>query len=268
MARPIGAGDAGPIDAEHHRETVHSDVVDDLVPRPVEERRVDRDDGTQPTHRHAGGSGHRMLLGDPDVEEAIREARLERQQAGWARHRRRDGDEARIGLALLHDGIGEGLRVARRHGLRRSGHRVEHRGVVQVLLVVVLCGWVAAALLGENVDDDRPVRRQLDGVAERLLELGDVVPVDGSDVANAERLEERRRLEELADRRLERLDGALGRRSDDRHVAQEVLQLALAADVDGVESDVRQHLRQPIADARRQRLVLVLRRRLAFGRRW
>ena len=191
-----------------------------------------------------------MLLGDPDVEEAIREPRLERQQAGRARHRRRDGDEARVGLALLDDRIGEGLRVAGRYGLRRSGHRVEHRGVVQVLLVVVLGGRVAAALLGEDVDDDRPVRRQLDGVAERLLELGDVVPVDRSDVAHAERLEERRRLEELADRRLERLDGPLGRRADDWHVAQEALELALAADVDGIEPDVRQHLRQAVADPR------------------
>ena len=132
---------------------------------------------------------------------------------------------------------------------------------MEVLLVVVLGGRVAATLLGEDVDDDRPVCRQFDGVAERLLELGDVVTVDGSDVPHAERFEERRRLEELADGCLERLDGPLGRRADDRHLAQEPLELALAADVDGVEPDVRQHLRKALADTRRERLL-----ELRFGR--
>jgi hypothetical protein len=70
---------------------------------------------------------------------------------------------------------------------------------VEVLLVVVLGRRVAAALLGEDVDDDRALRRQLDGVAEGVLERLDVVTVDRTDVPDAERLEERRWLEELAD---------------------------------------------------------------------
>jgi hypothetical protein len=57
--------------------------------------------------------------------------------------------------------------------------RVEHRGVVEVLLVVVLGGRVAAALLGEHVHHDRALGRQLLGVAQRVLELLDVVAVDG-----------------------------------------------------------------------------------------
>ena len=92
---------------------------------------------------------------------------------------------------------------------------------MEVLLVVVLGRRVAAALLGEDVDDDRALGRQLGGVAQRVLELGDVVAVDRADVADAERLEERRRLEELAHRGLERLDAPLGLRADDRQVAQE-----------------------------------------------
>ena len=85
VARPVGTGDAGPVDAEHDRQAVQGDVVDDLVPGPVEERRVDRDDRAQPAHRHAGGAGDGVLLGDADVEEAVREAGLERQQARSAR---------------------------------------------------------------------------------------------------------------------------------------------------------------------------------------
>ena len=55
-------------------QAVQGDVVDDLVPGPVEERRVDRDDRAQAAHRHAGGAGDGVLLGDADVEEAVREA--------------------------------------------------------------------------------------------------------------------------------------------------------------------------------------------------
>ena len=145
-----------------------------------------------------------------------------------------------VGLGLLDDRLGERLRVAGRHGLGRAGQRVEHRGVVEVLLVVVLGRRVAAALLGEDVDDDRALGRQLDGVARSACSsAGDVVAVDRADVAHAERLEERRRLQDLAHRRLERLDGLLGRRADDRDVAQELLEAALAADVRRVEADAR-----------------------------
>ena len=159
-------------------QAVQRHVVDDLVPRPVEERRVDRHDRTQAAHRHAGGAGDGVLLGDADVEEAVGEAVLEREQAGRAGHGRGDGDDPLVGLGLLDDRLGEGLGVAGGDGLRRPDERVEHRGVVEVLLVVVLGGRVAAALLREDVHDDRALGRQLDRVAERVLHLLDVVTVE------------------------------------------------------------------------------------------
>ena len=73
-------------------------------------------------------------------------------------HGRGDGDELGSCLGLLDDRLGEGLRVAGRHRLRRPDCRVEHRRVVEVLLVVVLGRRVAPALLGEHVDDDRARR--------------------------------------------------------------------------------------------------------------
>jgi hypothetical protein len=90
---------------------------------------------------------------------------LEREQPGGPRHRRGDGDQPLVVLGCLHDGLGEGLRVPGGHGLRRAQLRVEHRGVVQVLLVVVLGGRVALALLGEDVHDDGSL--ELHGVAQR-----------------------------------------------------------------------------------------------------
>ena len=121
--------------------------------------------------------------------------------------------------------------------------------VVEVLLVVVLGRRIAAALLGHDVDDDRAFGGQLDGVAQRRFERRQVVPVDRADVADPERLEERRRLEELAGRRLHRLDSALGRVADERNVADELLELALAPHVDRVQADVGEEVREDVADA-------------------
>jgi hypothetical protein len=252
MARAVGSGDAGTVEAEHDRQAVERDVVDDLIPAAVEERAVEGDDRAQAAHRHAGGAGDGVLLGDADVEEAVGEARLEREQPGRARHRGGDRDHALVQLRLLDHRVGEGLRVAVRHSRRRADERVEHGGVVEVLLVVVLGRRVAAALLRHHVHEDRPLRGELDRVAERRLQFGDVVAVDRADVADAERLEERRRLEELAHGGLQRLDALLRLLADVRQVAQEVLQPALAADVHRVEPDVRQGVCEPLGDPRRQ----------------
>ncbi len=68
--------------------------------------------------------------------------------------------------------------------------------VVEPLDLVLLGRRVAPALLGEDVDDDRPV--PLGGVGEGLFHRADVVAVDGTGVADAERLEEHVRRDELA----------------------------------------------------------------------
>jgi hypothetical protein len=163
---------------------------------------------------------------------------MEGQQPGRAGHRGSDRDHAFVGLGLLDDRLGERLRVAGRHRLRWSDQRVEHGSVVQVLLVVVLRRGVPAPLLGEHVDEDRSIERQLDRVEEGVLHLLDVVSVERADVPDAERLEERRWLQELADARLERLHRRAGLMADDGQVLEEVLEPTLPADVDRVQADV------------------------------
>ena len=81
MAGAVVAGDAGAVEAEHDRQPVQGDVVDDLVPRPVQERAVDRHDRPQAAHGHPGRTGDGVLLGDADVEEAVGKAVLERDAA-------------------------------------------------------------------------------------------------------------------------------------------------------------------------------------------
>ena len=101
------------------------------------------------------------------------------------------------------------------------------RRVVQVLLVVVLGRRVAAALVGEDVDDDRPF--VLGRVAQRVLHADDVVTVDRAGVANAERFEERDGLEHLAEQRLHALQTRVGQLAQAGDLAQPTLD-ALAAD--------------------------------------
>ena len=89
VRRPVVAGDAGAVEAEHDRLAVQADVEVDLVEGPGEERGVDGDDGAQAAHGHAGRRGDRVLLGDADVEAAVGEA-LARTAAGrWSRAWRR-----------------------------------------------------------------------------------------------------------------------------------------------------------------------------------
>ncbi len=77
VAGPVLTDEAGPVHREQDRLVVLADVVDGLVERTLQERRVQRDDRSQPAERQAGRERHRMLLGDPDVEEPIRELGLE-----------------------------------------------------------------------------------------------------------------------------------------------------------------------------------------------
>ena len=57
------------------RLVVLADVVDGLVEGALEERRVERHDRAHAAQRQAGRERDRVLLGDPDVEDAVRERR-------------------------------------------------------------------------------------------------------------------------------------------------------------------------------------------------
>ncbi|CAB4833403.1 unannotated protein [freshwater metagenome] len=190
VTRSVRACNASAVETEDDRQTVQCHVVDHLIPGAIEERGVDGNDGSQAAQRHSRSTGDGVLFGDTDVVETIGEARLERQQSRRARHRGGDGHDTLVEFGFLDDPLGEGLCVPGDYGGWRTNRRVEDRRVVQMLLVVVL-GWrVAATLLGEDVHHDRTLSGELYGIAERLLELLDVVTVDRADVPHAERLEE------------------------------------------------------------------------------
>ena len=78
VAGAVRAGDPGPVEHEGDRQPVQRHVHQHLVEGPVEERRVDRDDRVQAAHGQPGRAGDRVLLGDADVEDPVREALGER----------------------------------------------------------------------------------------------------------------------------------------------------------------------------------------------
>ena len=73
MRRPVGAGEAGPVEHEHDRQVLQADLLEDLVERPLQERAVDVDDRSAAHLGLPRGKGHRVRLADADVEEAVGE---------------------------------------------------------------------------------------------------------------------------------------------------------------------------------------------------
>ena len=71
VRRAVVADEAGAVHREDDGELLQADVVDDLVERALQERRVDRADRLDALERQAGGEQDRLLLGDADVEVVV-----------------------------------------------------------------------------------------------------------------------------------------------------------------------------------------------------
>jgi hypothetical protein len=94
MGRAVGADQPGAVDREAHRQRLDRDVVHHLVVGALQEGRIDRAERLHALGRQAGGEGHRVLLGDADIEAAVGEFLAEQVEPGARRHRRGDGDDA------------------------------------------------------------------------------------------------------------------------------------------------------------------------------
>ncbi len=101
-------------------------------------------------------------------------------------------------VAEFHEGLGEGCGIGAGRGVAAVVGEAG-LGIVHRLDFVLLGGSESLAFLGEHMDDDGPV--ELGGVLEGLFHRGDVVTVEGTHIADAEILEERRRFPHFAHRR-------------------------------------------------------------------
>ena len=114
MGLAVGADEAGAVDRKAHRQLLDRDVVHDLVVGALQEGRVDRRERLHALGGEAGGEGHRMLLGDADIEAALGELVAEQVEPGARRHRRGDRDDALVLLGLLDQRFGEDAGVGGR----------------------------------------------------------------------------------------------------------------------------------------------------------
>ncbi len=224
MGRTVVADHPGPVDGQRHRQLGDADIVDDLIERPLEEARVDGHHRPQALRGEAGGEGDGVLLGDADIEKPLRKLLGETVQTGAGNHRGRDGGDPVVAHRHLDHRAAEDLGVADR-AVRRMGFAA---GDVEGADPVIQAGirfrrQVALALLGQHVDQHRPV----DVVAHPLEGLDQVfqlMALDRADIVEFEGLEQHAGGEE----------------------ALEAL-LALAQDVEDVLADIGQ-LSQPFLD--------------------
>jgi hypothetical protein len=94
MGRPVGADQPGAVEREAHRQLLDRHVMDDLVVGALQEGRVDRAERLVALAGEARREGHRMLLGDADIEGAARMGLAEGVEPGARRHGGRDRDDA------------------------------------------------------------------------------------------------------------------------------------------------------------------------------
>ena len=82
MGRAVGADKAGAVDGEADGQALDGDVMHDLVVTALQEGGIDGAERLVAFGGEARGEGHRMLLGDADVEGAIRKRLVEDIDAG------------------------------------------------------------------------------------------------------------------------------------------------------------------------------------------
>ena len=211
--------------------------------------------GLKPSVAKPAGKGHRVLLGNADVEAALGELLLEQIEPGARRHRRGDGHDLVVLARLLDQALAEHLGVLRRAALRlglRAGRHVELDHAV-ILVGRGLRRRVALALLRHHVHQDRS-DLGVAHVAQHGQQMVEIVPVDRPDIIKAELLEQRaagdvvaRVLDRARDGAVERLGQMPGQ------LLADVAQLQIGA----ARTQSRQISRHG-ADRRRNRHVVVV----------
>ena len=219
MTRAVVTGHAGAIEDERHTRTMQRAVQEHLVDRAIEECRVDGDHGMQAGVGHAGGACRCVLLGDADVEGAVGILLREAIQAGGTQHGRGDAHDAGVLSPDRHELVGEDGRpgaTRRTQGLPCLG--INHADAVEPVGLVLLGGGVAATLLGDHVDDDRP--GEVARATQRVLDLERVVTVDGPDVLQAQVLEHPLRGNDVLQPLLHAVESLVDGGADDRRALQ------------------------------------------------
>ena len=164
--------------------------MDQLIVGALEEGGVDRHHRLQAFAGHAGSQGDCVLLGDGDVEVAVRIAFAERHQVGAFLHRRGDAGQARVGGGHVAQPLAEDVGVFRPRGLLRRWRRADRLQLADRMPGdgVGLGRGEALALLRHHMEELRAV--EVAHVAQGGDQGRQVVAVDGADVVPAQFLEQ------------------------------------------------------------------------------
>ena len=226
-----------------------------LIIGALEEGGVDRREGTHAFRREARGEGHRVLLGNANVEGAGGVRLGELVHAGARRHRGGDRADPIIGVRQLRQRLAEHVLISRRAWRALgffAGDDVE-LGHAMILVGGVFGGRVALALLGHDMDQHRAFRG-VTHVLEHRQQVVEIVPVDRAYVVEAQFLEQRPAGHHAAGEFLGLADGVV-------HPAAHLLDDAAGEAADAEIFGRRHHARQigrKSADRRRDRHVVIV----------
>ena len=191
MGWAVVAGKAAPIHAEHHRQILQTDVVDNLVIGPLQEGGVNRAKRLETLGGHAGGKKHRVFLGDADVEIPVGMLGLKPIQPSAIGHGPGDGHDPGILIRHLGEMVGKHFTEGGlAQGFGFTGLRVVRAQAVKLLLLHQ--GRLKSLPLDRHHMEDH---REILGLQEfkHLDEGRDVMPVDRTVVGHPELLEDHAR---------------------------------------------------------------------------
>ena len=80
MGGAVGSDQSRPVHGKAHRKRLDRHVVHDLVIGALQKGRIDGAEGPEALAGEPGGKGHPVLLGDADIEGALREIFRRRDQ--------------------------------------------------------------------------------------------------------------------------------------------------------------------------------------------
>ena len=221
--------DAGTVDGQHDVPVHDRGVIEQLIERALQKRRVHGEHRDQSPARQAGGEGDGVLLGDADVEKAGGEPPREAVEARALLHGGGDRDDAVVLLAQTAHQLAEagGERLAPGCGLARFGREAAD-AVIHIRAFFRL--RIALALDRGHMQQHRAAdaaRRQ-----QCLRQIGQIVAVHRPHVVKAHVLEKRGVGEHRAlDALFHVVDEGVDRLADQRDMRQKVRQPLLPVHV-------------------------------------
>src|SRR5581483_12401426 len=110
----IFANDTCTIHSKDHMEILDTDVVNDLIKRPLHKCRIDSNNGAYAIYSESTSKGNSMLFSDTHVKVAFREPLMHFFQTGTLSHRGCDANDRGILLSNIDQSIGKNLGISRR----------------------------------------------------------------------------------------------------------------------------------------------------------